>query len=794
MRFRDFASVLLLLAPLAACGPLPGGEPGVAQTPPLAGGEPDDGETPPPPSSLASWERNVEPVLDRRCVVCHGCYDAPCQMLFSSPEGVDRGSSKQAVYDSKRLTAMEPTRLFIDARSTEGWRKRGFFSTRAGDGASLIHGMLALGRSHPLASGEALPEAIDLDINRQLSCPTRAEFPAYTASHPLGGMPYAVAPLPDADYATLEAWARAGAPLPDRVEPLPSRALRDVGRWEAFLNGGSLREQLVARYLYEHWFLADLVFDDLPRGPFFRVVRSRTPPGRPVDEIATVRPYDDPEVARVWYRLVPNRSTTLHKTHIVYRLDKQRLRRLRELFLESAWELDSLPPYDPKVASNPFVTFDAIPPGSRYRFLLDDAHYFIMTFIRGPVCRGQVAVDVIQDRFFVTFVDPDEDLSVTNPSFLEEAKHLLDLPAESGSDAGLEAVWLKYSRQQWKYGELRQRYYDEVDPQHKGPSLSFIWDGDGENPNAYLTVFRNFDNATVRRGFIGDTPKTAWVMDFPILERIYYNLVAGFDVFGNVTHQVATRLYMDHLRMQAENHFLAFLPRDRREEIRKSWYVGAEEQLRFFLSDRMRATHHGTRVVYHTDDPKRELIALLMARAKGLDGSPDTLNRCARRPCTREGASPVERGVEAALQGIASVHGAFVPPMPEVTLLRVRAGGGEDDLLYALVHDKAHENVAFMFFENARLLPDQDRLTIVRGAFGSYPNFVFSVDAARVPEFVAALKAARDEASFADLADRWGVRRSSPEFWPTVDWLHAQLRRQSPTEAGIYDFARYVDP
>jgi len=32
-----------------------------------------------------------------------------------------------------------------------------------------------------------------------------------------------------------------------------------------------------------------------------------------------------------------------------------------------------------------------------------------------------------------------------------------------------------------------------------------VWDGDGVNRNALLTVFRNFDNATVVKGFAGAT-------------------------------------------------------------------------------------------------------------------------------------------------------------------------------------------------------------------------------------------------------------------------------------------------
>ena len=34
-------------------------------------------------------------------------------------------------------------------------------------------------------------------------------------------------------------------------------------------------------------------------------------------------------------------------------------------------------------------------------------------------------------------------------------------------------------------------------------------------------MFRNFDNATVVKGFVGDVPKTLWVMDYPMLERTY---------------------------------------------------------------------------------------------------------------------------------------------------------------------------------------------------------------------------------------------------------------------------------
>ncbi|TMP77078.1 9-hexadecenoic acid cis-trans isomerase, partial [Pseudoalteromonas phenolica] len=96
-----------------------------------------------------------------------------------------------------------------------------------------------------------------------------------------------------------------------------------------------------------------------------------------------------------------------------------------------------------------------------------------------------------------------------------------------------------------------------------------IWRGEGENPNAALTIFRHFDSATVVKGFIGQPPKTAWVLDYALFERIHYLLVAGFDVYGNIGHQLITRLYMDFLRLEGEQNFLNLLPLSHRQEIKR---------------------------------------------------------------------------------------------------------------------------------------------------------------------------------------------------------------------------------
>ena len=73
-----------------------------------------------------SYRADVQPILERRCVVCHACYDAPCQLKLTAWEGVARGLSKDLVYDGGRLDEAPPSRLFTDAQKASDWRARKF--------------------------------------------------------------------------------------------------------------------------------------------------------------------------------------------------------------------------------------------------------------------------------------------------------------------------------------------------------------------------------------------------------------------------------------------------------------------------------------------------------------------------------------------------------------------------------------------------------------------------------------------------------------------------------------------
>jgi len=296
-------------------------------------------------------------------------------------------------------------------------------------------------------------------VNRELSCPTKSEVKPFLAKNPLYGMPYGMAALPADEQRVLETWVSSGTPDFDRTINLSKSIKVQVQAWEFFFNQNSARHKLVSRYLYEHLFLGQLVLNSQGENTQFRLIRSTTPSGKKALEIPTTHPNDPPGSDSFYYRLVPVGSTSLDKTQFTYLLDSKRRERWQELFFETKWQVTSKPGYSAKYASNPFLTFRDIPAKARYLFLLDNAHFFISNFIKGPVCRGQVALNVINDYFFVAFLSPEYDLSVVDPDYLSNGLSLLDLPKKDAVLADFAPVWHERLTIHSKYLQYRDKNY-----------------------------------------------------------------------------------------------------------------------------------------------------------------------------------------------------------------------------------------------------------------------------------------------------------------------------------------------
>lgn len=748
------------------------------------------------PDHEIDFSTEVKPLLDKRCAVCHSCYNSPCQLKLSSFEGVDRGGSKKAIYQATRLTTMDPTRLFIDAQTTKEWRSKDFFSvteskqTEAGYNNSIMLQLLSHKMKNPVSRGEYFSEAEDLTCSE-----TDVELGGYLEKHPNRGMPFGFPPLKEKEFETIAGWLLQGAhgPSPGEQATLMAPAAADISsikKWEAFFNQKDPKHVMTARYLYEHLFLAHIRFGT-KTNVYYELIRSKTPDGQPIDLINTVRPYDPPGVDQFYYRFRKIYSTIVHKTHMVFQLDDAKMVRFNELFIKPEWLMKPHEVgYEQKLGANPFVSFEQIPPRSRYQFLLDNAHYIIMTFIRGPVCRGQIALNVIDDHFWVMFLDPKYDLSVRYPAFLKLQQENLIMPIEQGSQFPVfKLVNNNYHKAVMRYFEARQNFYLSHYLYNDALDYDAIWRGNKPSDAPIMTVYRHFDSASVHKGVLGELPKTMWVIDYPLLERIYYALVAGFDVYGTLGHQLAIRLYMDTLRVEGQTYFLDFLPRDKREEIMQSWNIGVDmKDIHAFLGEMV------TKIDFVTDDPKREFIETLV-RQKILPSTGihfNSLNYFPENPDyeTRKDINVLLR----------QLHDVTKPPFPiivhfnnkntNLAYLRLHTKDNRD-IVISVVINRWHDNVSYLFGEDKRLDSNKDRIDLIRGFIGSYPNFFIELQEEDLDDFLDLVK--NFDSSNKDIArlKKYFVNRADDDFWEHYDWFQQHFNEEQPVTSGLFDLNRY---
>ena len=230
----------------------------------------------------------------------------------------------------------------------------------------------------------------------QAKLPGTAEMDAFERDHPQWGMPYQFPALPNDEMQVLQRWLDQGRTAGHSPAPLPSAIQHQVSQWETFLNGTSPKERLVARYLYEHLFQAHLHFRR-GRATVLSPGACRTPPGQ--------------TRGAPWPRAAPPTTPVPPVLPARTRARKPGGQEPHALCPGAAapgalapapaggTTVQHLPGYSDDVASNPFVVFQDIPAATRYRFagrggiLRHGLH-------QRPVCRGQVALNVIEDHFW----------------------------------------------------------------------------------------------------------------------------------------------------------------------------------------------------------------------------------------------------------------------------------------------------------------------------------------------------------------------------------------------------------
>jgi hypothetical protein len=323
-----------------------------------------------------------------------------------------------------------------------------------------------------------------------------------------------------------------------------------------------------------------------------------------------------------------------------------------------------------------------------------------------------------------------------------------------------------------------------------GVNLDFLWH-DKKRNSSLLTVYRHFDSGSVHKGALGGLPRTLWVVDYPVLERIYYSLVAGFDVFSGTTQQVMIREYMNRLRIESESNFVDFLPKNVRRKTFDNWYIGNTAQ----LVTNYELTKVETAVEFDTENYKEELALQAINKfglkkdeinySTGNKFGPEVLKQVDTKEEIERAFSYLSKSI------IPSDIIAYDIKYINLVHMRIKMNDGKF-LMYSMVVNRWHNNVSFMVKEESRLNPEKDRLNFVEGFIGSYPNMYFDIKQSELINFFELISSysKENEAYFNDMKT-FSVNRSAPEFWEVFDWFQNSYYESDKLNSGLFDLNRY---
>ena len=744
----------------------------------------------------------VQPIIAKRCVVCHSCSNGPCSLNMTSYKALERGVNKDDPYFLYRLVPGIDTRV-ANNFSMDEWRRRNFFSILPGAEPtvapkdSILYKNLWRGQQN-LASNPAFSE---LEIRRMTAahekskyeCPiNQREYANFEKKYPVGGMPCGMAALDPAEAKILLDWVAGGAQGPSQAAQLiaenpqtTTASLQDadglVEAWEQFLNPEELRGQLVARYIFEHTYMANIQLEENP-GEFYRIVRTHEPPGEKIHQISTETPQDDPGPGRIYYRLQKVDRVIEAKTHIPWRLKLADIDLLKRLFFADEWTIERLPDYQDK---NPFAIFESIPTRARSGFMLQNAWLMVQSISRGPVCFKQEHTYGVDQYFFVVFLAPDADPSVVDPKL------------------GLSAWSQFYSKQSWRTalpfdlsfreGQFRQAFEIKLRQlRPHGLNLNDVWDGgDQKNPNALIAVNRHqytVDAAQARMRPLTGRPNSVLLLSYASFERRYYNEVVQFKYWGTLAHKFATWDWAVYLRTESEDLFVSLLPDQAVRDALRQKLTGPLGRVAYWLfKDYARGRPADTQKQYTEETLLKDLLVRL---GPEVVGSTDTLNNWPDDDMAKtilpeiQNQSEWEMGLRT-LTGKAKPFTQFVP-----NIVFVRLGG---ETLYSLTVNRGYipDKIISGKAELKARRRQSDILLATRGLSGVAPELFFDLSYAQASGFLKQFSAVRTLDEWRAFANQFKIPRNSPQFWPFVDWLHDWQALRNPVDAAILELKLY---
>ena len=756
------------------------------------------------------YRDRIQPILAKRCVTCHACTSAPCQLNTTSYAGLVRGLSQENPHNqSVWRTFRDGTRTRLEDRfSPSVWRSLGFYPVLPQAGRPPEQSLLYLALNHEspaFVDGEAEDQARTLSLltEEKFECPLNPkEYREFREDYALARMPLGCSELPPSEKQQLIDWILNGAPGPQGkglevlTEPTETSATRGdleyvyrlVYEFEAFLNPSEGRRIAVARYLFEHLYAMNLYFADNP-GEFYRIVRSRTPSPEPIDLVVTEFVTDDPHEA-IFYRLEKVDKVIELKRHIPLQIGPAFISEMDEIFLNPAldddwgnpWAVHSYP-------NNPFEWFQTIPGLARGRFVERYAKKMMQVVARGAICHGSQPSYVSPDYAWFMVLKPESDPTVMIPALgKKNAKGQPDFSDFYAHPHDTRRSLVYPPNYPWRAKSYNRIYLNGIDQLHPG--------GIGVEDISDVDLFFAVRHETSLEFYSAKDVSVPGYTEYKILwsyadyENFYYRTSVHYKYYGSVAHKFDA-FYAVIQRRSLGEYMYALLQPD---------YNARQKLLRWFTTLRGRLFYQIRRTLLRYDLPERtskepaQPLALvsqkILRKFARYQNDPDKVHfHSSLRSGLKVELQPTIHHAEEFEQGLRTLvgkRGTFARYVPKLVHIRF-----DRDHLYSFFVHRGHRNDKIIAMEAKSLLPEFDQLNVAKGLVGAFPYMFFDIHPTQARSFIEGIAGLRSADDWQELVGRFGIQREGPEFYPFLDWMHGWISRNLGDLGGLLDIRYY---
>ena len=140
---------------------------------------------------------------------------------------------------------------------------------------------------------------------------------------------------------------------------------------------------------------------------------------------------------------------------------------------------------------------------------------------------------------------------------------------------------------------------------------------------------------------------------------------------------------------------------------------------------------------------------------------------------------------------IENISSLSVKHLPDAMF--ILTGTKASPILYTLIHNKDHYNVAMLLFEDDRRNRKNDSIDLLKGAAASYANLIFDLRDKNLNTFISDLDAIKNKKDSDQFIKKFGLSRKDQSFWEVYKEISKLTYNPLTTERGHIDLNRYIN-